>query len=123
MPPPDELPPDLSTPAGCVAAFAAVYDREWPTPLTEAALAEVKAAVIAAGWGVRADEFMTAAITASKAWSFGGVNARHAAKEKAEQNQAVRVVPAAEIDATQFLPGPKPARGTDKRGLRGGLGK
>lgn len=124
MPPPaDDAPPDLSTPAGCIAAFAAVYDRGWPTTLTDAAIAEVKRAVIAAGWGKRVDEFMAVAIGESTAWSFGGVNARHAEAAAAERNKAVRVVPAAEIDATQFLPGPKPARGSVKPGLRGGLGK
>jgi hypothetical protein len=69
------------------------------------------------------DEFMERAITESKAWSYRGVNGRHADAKKAAANHATRVIPAAEIDVATMLPGPKPARGSTKPGLRGGLGK
>lgn len=122
VPPPPASPPpptgllDFADRDSCLRVLITLYGKPWPKGMLDDALAELRAAILAAGWSVARTDGMIAQAVIDSGWNNKEVGRKvKAAKEAAE---AVPV----KIDLSGALPTPKPSGGSGKLQLRGGVG-
>jgi hypothetical protein len=122
LPKPDPANYDFARKTDCIAAFATLFDHKWPVEAVNMRVAELRQDLITYGWtSEQVETFISTAVLRS-GWGFEGLD-----KKVKEKPASVPVIPPPEppvvIDISGMLPAPKPARGANKPGLRGGVGK
>lgn len=122
--PEPEPPHDLTTPRGCVAAFANLYQRSWSKELRDEAVEDLRAELIGqVGWAkFKVDQFVVWAINATPFRATEDGSSRQLDKMWEARPRSVAEEPAVVIDVSGLVPRPCTSRGKTKPGLRGGVG-